>query len=101
MKKENQKNILRVKVGEQFGTPVYSPVPANEFMRVMLDQISKDGSMTIRDFGTFTIKRYQSRKHFNGFAGKVITTKPRNRLTFKQAKSLGDKLNEPKNRKKV
>ena len=101
MKNENQTQIFEVKVGEQFGIPVYSPVPAADFMRAMLDRISKDGSMTIRDFGTFTIKRYQSRKHFNGFAGKVITTKVRNRLTFKQSKSLGEKLNVTKKSKKV
>ncbi len=93
--------ILTVKTGGLLGIPIHTDVPVADFMRSMLSHVRKNGAMTIRDFGTFRVVKSASRKCFNTFAGETIAIKPRLRLRFTQARSLGRKLNEPKKRKKV
>ena len=61
----------------------------NDLMGVMADNIvERDGEISIRDFGCFSIKHVAERQSVNPATGEKITIATRDKVVFKASDSL-------------
>lgn len=78
---------------EKFGlTQAESNRFVKEMFSFLADGLVKEGRVTIRDLGTFSIKRYPSRKAWNVRTGELAVISSRKRIKFRPARSLAARV---------
>ena len=65
----------------------------DDFFQTIIDNLSKEGSLKLSNFGTFTIRQKQSRIGRNPKTKKETIISERNVVLFKPSKYLKNKIN--------
>ena len=65
----------------------------DDFFQTIIDNLSKEGSLKLSNFGTFTIRQKQSRIGRNPKTKKETMITKRNVVLFKQSKTFKDFVN--------
>jgi DNA-binding protein HU-beta len=58
----------------------------------IVDEVKKDGSVTVKGFGTFTLKEIAARTRRNPKTGAAVQAPAFKKLTFKMSKSFRESL---------
>ena len=61
----------------------------------IIDILSSEGRLELRDFGVFAVKERAARKARNPKTGEVVMVPPRKVVTFKPGKLLTEKIGTP------
>ncbi|MFO7877074.1 MAG: HU family DNA-binding protein [Desulfovermiculus sp.] len=61
-------------------------------LKSIIDGLQLGTKVTIKDFGTFSVKEYAERKGRNPQTGEEITIPAGKRIKFKPAKTLSEKI---------
>ena len=62
------------------------------FLDTVIDVLTKEGRLELRDFGIFQVKKRAERRARNPKTGESVIVPPRNVVTFKSGKLLHDKV---------
>jgi len=62
------------------------------FLDTVIDVLTKEGRLELRDFGVFQVKKRAERKARNPKTGESVIVPERNVVTFKAGKLLHDKV---------
>jgi DNA-binding protein HU-beta len=89
------KNLLIKQVAEKLDKTVVEVQPVvNAFLDSITESLQKEEMVTLRDFGTFRIRKQTARPVRNVKTGEPCILVPRNSVKFVVGNELFDRINE-------